>query len=170
MYTPRTRYVVTGHSLSNRGKRNGRGGQGGQGGRGPNVPFCYFHGRDKGHWTNEFPISKQKKQEMEKQSLEPVKSVNYRSGGGGGGQSWTTQLSTTNPMPYVPQYLPLPAPPAVQLAKATSAYHHSLARSASTQGYDPVNYHLPPAPKIEPGQVIESSTGSSKVNNSEAQW
>jgi hypothetical protein len=29
-----------------------------------------------------------------------------------------------------------------------------------------VNYHLPPAPKMEPGQVLESSIGSTKVNNS----
>jgi hypothetical protein len=37
----------------------------------------------------------------------------------------------------------------------------------AAQGYDPVNDHLPPAPKQEPGQVLESSTGSPKVNNSE---
>jgi hypothetical protein len=53
----------------------------GQGGRGPKVPICYFHGIDKGHSTNECPIAKQKKEEMEKQSSEPPKSVNYTLGG-----------------------------------------------------------------------------------------
>jgi hypothetical protein len=65
------------HGPSNRGGWSGRGGRGV---RGLKVSVCYFHGRDKGHWTNECPIAKQKKEEMEKQSFEPPKSVNYTSG------------------------------------------------------------------------------------------
>jgi hypothetical protein len=36
--------------------------------------------RNKGHYTNECPIAIQKKQEMEKQTLEAPKSVNHTSG------------------------------------------------------------------------------------------
>jgi hypothetical protein len=56
-----------------------------------------------------------------------------------------------NPLPYMLQYLLLPTPPAAQSTQAPSAYHHGWACSASTQGYDPLNYHLPLAPKVEPG-------------------
>jgi hypothetical protein len=54
----------------------------------------------------------------------------------------------------------------MQLAQTTSLYHQSRAQSTTTQGYDPVNYHLPPAPKLEPGQVLEMAGGSLKANNS----
>lgn len=52
------------------------------------MSFYYLHGRDKGHWTNECPIAKKSKDEMEKEASKPPKSINHTSGGGGrGGQA-----------------------------------------------------------------------------------
>ena len=34
------------------------------GGRREKIPFCYFHGKDKGHWTNECPFAIERKEEF----------------------------------------------------------------------------------------------------------
>ena len=49
------------------------------GGRREKISFCYFHGKDKGHWTNECPIAIEKKAELERQSALLAKLVNYTS-------------------------------------------------------------------------------------------
>jgi hypothetical protein len=45
-------------SNSNRGRKENSG-------RKQKVPYYYIHGRDKGHWTNECPLIKEKKEEVE---------------------------------------------------------------------------------------------------------
>ena len=47
------------------------------GGRREKIPFCYFHGKDKGHWTNECPITIEKNAELERQNAQQAKPVNY---------------------------------------------------------------------------------------------
>ena len=39
------------------------------GNRREKIPFCYFHGKDKGHWTNECPIAIEKKEELDRQGV-----------------------------------------------------------------------------------------------------
>ena len=45
--------------------------------RRPKTPYCYIHGKDKGHWTNECPIIKEKKEESNRSNAHPPKPVNY---------------------------------------------------------------------------------------------
>jgi len=50
-----------------------------RGGRREKTPFCYFHGKDQGHWTNECPITIERKAELERQNALSAKPVNYTS-------------------------------------------------------------------------------------------
>ncbi|RLN42676.1 gag protein [Panicum miliaceum] len=92
-----------------RGGRSGRGGRGGRGSWGQKIPYCYFHGRDQGHWTNECHFTKQKKKEFDDKPTEPPKSVNHTSGGDRAGSiasasQWPAHhpMFNYNPMSYVP--------------------------------------------------------------------
>ena len=38
-------------------------------GRKQKVPYCCIHDRDKGHWTNECPLIKEKKEELERATV-----------------------------------------------------------------------------------------------------
>jgi len=50
-----------------------------KGGRREKTPFCYFHGKDQGHWTNECPIAIETKAELERKNAQSAKPVNYTS-------------------------------------------------------------------------------------------
>ena len=43
------------------------------------IPYCCIHGRDKGHWTSECPLIKEKKEELDRatNTEQPPKPVNY---------------------------------------------------------------------------------------------
>ena len=56
----------------NKGRRDG-------GGRRDKIPFCFFHGKDKGHWTNECPFAIERKEEFDRQNSQPAKPVNHTS-------------------------------------------------------------------------------------------
>ena len=45
--------------------------------RRPKTPYYYIHGKDKGHWTNECPIIKEKKEESNRSNAHQSKPVNY---------------------------------------------------------------------------------------------
>ena len=40
------------------------------------MPFCYFHGKDQGHWTNECPIAIETKVELDRKNAQSAKPVN----------------------------------------------------------------------------------------------
>ena len=45
---------------------------------GKKVPYCCIHGRDKGHWTSDCPLVKEKKEEFDRSTnAQPPKPVNY---------------------------------------------------------------------------------------------
>ena len=43
------------------------------------IPFCYFHGKEKGHWTNECPFAIERKEEFDRLNTQPAKPVNHTS-------------------------------------------------------------------------------------------
>ena len=43
------------------------------------TPFCYFRGKDKGHWTNECPFAIERKEEFDRLNSQPAKPVNHTS-------------------------------------------------------------------------------------------
>ena len=81
------------------------------GGRREKIPFCYFHGKDKGHWTNECPFAIERKEEFDRLNSQPVKSVNHTSQLP---QQSSTTATTWTPTPNWPvsylvyTYNPLP--------------------------------------------------------------
>ena len=79
----------------NKGRRD-------SGDRREKIPFYFFHGKDKGHWTNECPFAIERKEEFDRQNSQLAKPVNH-----------TSQLP---PQSYpVFNYNPLPdAPPPQQ--------------------------------------------------------
>ena len=101
-------------------------------GRRQKVPYCCIHGRDKGHWTSECPLVKEKKEELDRASNteQPPKPVNYTHNNHPRGPPpqiqwqppqqphWTLAYPTLSPsfptFHYNPTYTPpvLPAPSA----------------------------------------------------------
>ena len=62
------------------------------GGRREKISFCYFHGKVKGHWTNEYPITIERKEEFDRQNAQLAMPVNYTS------QPPPQKPSTSGPM------------------------------------------------------------------------
>jgi len=134
------------------------------------IPFCFFHGKDKGHWTNECPFAIERKEEFDQQNFQPAKPVNHTSQLPPQSSATATTWAPTpnwsvsypifnyNPLPYAPppqQSIPMLPPP---------QYSQTWSRSSTPLSCDTT---LPPPPKLEPAQIPEraiDAPSGSRVN------
>lgn len=112
-------------SNSNRGQRENSGQK-------QKVPYYCIHGRDKGHWTNECPLIKEKKEELERatnteQPPKPVNSTHTNQPQGPPSQihwqpshqpHWTSAYPTLSPSFPTFHYNPTYTPPALPTLSA----------------------------------------------------
>jgi len=87
--TPKAVNTVSGDEARDSRPQNNRGGRSDRSnsnwgrrensGRRQKVPYCCIHGRDKGHWTSECPLVKEKKEELDRaaNTEQPPKPINF---------------------------------------------------------------------------------------------
>src|SRR6185312_14083330 len=86
------------------------------------ITFCFFHGKDKGHWTNECLFAIERKEEFDRLNSQPAKPVNHISQLPPQSSATVTiwapmpnwpvsyPVYNNNPLPYIQQ-----APPSQQI-------------------------------------------------------
>jgi len=134
-------------------------GQRENGGRREKIPYYYFHGKDKGHWTNECPIAIEKKAELERQSALPAKPVNYTSQPPQQTSFPPTMWTPTPNWPvsypvsnYNPSYTPpMPLPSQQTMPPPLQQPMPMLPALQYTNTWSRSSTPLPPRPKLEPG-------------------